>query len=131
MDTGQAFQNDDPHLRIVDNFDATSIGHRYVFGPEVQLNFSQINITESLAILEPGTWSLFKQGRVFSNIHFYGRLVMAPHSKGSLLILNGNNTVFQAIVQHISINVGPKANLAFFSQRNLGYSLIHCCKINN
>ena len=60
LDMNQAFEDNDPRVKIVDHFDATSTGRRYVFGPEVQLNFSQIEIRPLLAATENGSWSLFK-----------------------------------------------------------------------
>lgn len=80
-------------LKTAAEFDATSGKKKYVFGAEVELNFSEIEIKPSLAEHETGKWSLFKKGRTFANIHMYGTLLMGG-GQGSLLIWSGNNTFF-------------------------------------
>ena len=50
-------------------------------------------------------WSLFKQGRVFYDIRIYGILSMPTKSQGALLVLNGQDTYFEWIVQKITITI--------------------------
>ena len=56
---------------------------------------------------------------------------MLPASKGAFLVWNGNNTLFDAILQHLTIKIGALGKLAFFVYDNIGYAMIHCCKINH
>ena len=60
VDTSAAFENKEQKLEVVDHFEKTSVNPRYVFGPEVSLNSSQINVTLPLAMAERIPWSLFK-----------------------------------------------------------------------
>ena len=60
VDTSAAFENKEQKLEVVDHFEKTSVNPRYVFGPEVSLNSSQINVTLPLAMAEHIPWSLFK-----------------------------------------------------------------------
>lgn len=93
LDTNQAFENDDPKLKIVTKFDQTSSGQKYVFGPEVNVNATKIDIEKSL-VTSGVKWSLCKQGRIFSDIQIYGELDLPSGSTGGLLVLNSNNTFF-------------------------------------
>ena len=120
-----------PQFINLTRFDATSEEIRYVFGPETIMNFSQLIIFPNFTDGVSSPWSVFKEGRYFSGIRYNGTLNVLAGQKGSLLVSVSNNTYFKDIVHEINITIDSAGSLAFFLRDSSGYSVIHCCVINN
>ena len=49
LDLSSAFEDDSPQQENITSFDATSTTFKYVFGPDVKLNYSQLNIKPEIS----------------------------------------------------------------------------------